>query len=200
MNLKKSCNLSIGILDLKKPYKVRYAEINENKSMYSASLPKISILLTVMNEIKKGAIKETSQISEKLDKMINDSNNACASDLIDLVGFDKIRQLMADQQYKFYDNKNGGLWIGKKYSKNSKRYPDPVNGLLHSANVRQVCKFYYLLLNGKLIDYDYSKKMLSYMDNPRVNNKFVNKLSVLAPSATLYRNTDNGILIIQILF
>jgi len=188
-NQVKQKSLCIGIVDLSDVNQPKYAQVNDTVMMYSASLPKIAVMLTVMNEINRGTIKETSTISKHIDKMINESNNESATALINLVGFSKIRNILTDDQYKLYDSsKNGGLWVGKKYSRlYPEAHPDPINKLLHGANILQVCRFYYMMAYGKLIDYNSSKKMLGYMDSPAINNKFVSQFKIIDPAATLYR-------------
>jgi len=122
--------------------------------------------------------------------MISKSNNAAATELMDLVGMDKIEHVLKDPMYDLYDEEyGGGLWVGKRYAKEGARHPDPLMGISHGATVTQVCRYYYLMAYGKLVSYDRSKQMLELMDNPALNHKFVGKLKGLAPEAHLYRKS-----------
>ena len=54
-----------------------------------------------------------------------------------------------------------------------------------------MCRFYYLLINGRLVSYQRSKEMLDLMGNPELHHKFVNTLDRLHPEARLYRKSGS---------
>jgi len=54
-----------------------------------------------------------------------------------------------------------------------------------------VCRFYYLLANGKLINEKRSKEMLAALENPELHHKFVNTLDKIAPNARLFRKSGS---------
>ena len=84
----------------------------------------------------------------------------------------------------FYDeNKGGGLWVGKRYGGGGDTNREPLKHLSHAASVNQVCRYYYLLANGKLVNYERSKQMLDIMGNPDLHHKFVAVLEKIAPQA-----------------
>jgi beta-lactamase class A len=62
-------------------------------------------------------------------------------------------------------------------------------GMSHGASVTQVCRFYYLLVLGKLVSRDRSKQMLDMLENPGIHHKFVNTLDRIVPDAKLYRKS-----------
>ncbi len=182
--------MAVGVVDLSDPYDVKYARVNGDVMMYAASLPKIGILLAAMDAIEKGELADTPEIRFKMRQMISKSSNAAATELIDLLGFDKIESVLEDPDYALYDEDfGGGLWVGKRYAKTEERHPDPLRGISHGATVTQVCRFYYLMAYGKLVSPERSGEMLSYMDNPELNHKFVNSLRQIAPNAHLYRKS-----------
>jgi beta-lactamase class A len=157
--------MAVGLVDLQNPYQIRFASINGDEMMYAASLPKIAILLAAMDAIEKGELKESAVVYEKLNAMIRRSNNQASTWMIDQLGYDKIEAVLTDPHYELYDKEyGGGLWVGKRYAASGVRNPDPIKGLSHAATVSQVCRFYYLLANGKLVNYDRSKQMLGIMD------------------------------------
>ena len=184
--------MAIGIVDLSDPDKARFARINGNHMMYAASLPKIAILLAAMDAIEKGELKETHEVKKDMHLMISKSNNAASTRMIDRVGYEKIEAMMMDPQYEFYDEEyGGGLWVGKRYGGGGDTNREPMKNLSHAASVTQVCRYYYLLANGKLVNEQRSKQMLDIMENPALNHKFVNTLNQIAPNARLFRKSGS---------
>jgi beta-lactamase class A len=182
--------MAVGVVDISDPYNAKFARLNGDHMMYAASLPKLAILLAASQAFEEGSLKETPEILNDIRIMISRSNNESATRLIDLLGFDKIAATLRDPHYQLYDRKNGGgLWVGKRFAKKGKRYPDPLMGMSHGASVTQVCRFYYLLVLGKLVSRDRSKQMLDMLENPEIHHKFVNTLDRIVPDAKLYRKS-----------
>jgi len=73
----------VNISDLTKP---KVAELNGNKMLYAASLPKIAILLAAFVEIESGNLKASNDLYEHMTKMIRFSSNQSASHVLSLVG------------------------------------------------------------------------------------------------------------------
>lgn len=183
--------MAVGIIDLSNPKLVKYASVNGNQMMYAASLPKIAILLTAMEAIEKGELKETPEITNDMKLMISNSNNQASTRMIDRLGYAKIESVMTDDKYKLYDKTYGGLWVGKRYAAGGPTNREPLKHLSHAATVNQVCKYYYLLANGKLVNNNRSKQMLDIMENPALHHKFVNTLDQIAPDARLFRKSGS---------
>ena len=124
--------------------------------------------------------------------MISKSNNQASTRMIDRVGYDKIEAVMTDKKYEFYDeHKGGGLWVGKRYGSGGDTNREPLKNLSHAATVNQVCRYYYLLANGRLVNENRSKEMLAIMENPELHHKFVNTLDQIAPNARLFRKSGS---------
>ena len=124
--------------------------------------------------------------------MISKSNNQATTRMIDRVGYEKIESVLTDPKYEFYDEDNGGgLWVGKRYGGGGDTNREPLKNLSHAASVTQVCRFYYLLANGKLVNEKRSKQMLDIMVNPDLHHKFVNSIEQIAPLAKLYRKSGS---------
>ena len=190
--LVKGKQMSVAIVDLSDSTKFRYAGVNDNHMMYAASLPKIAILLAVMDAIDKGELEYTDELKRDLRLMISKSNNRASTRNIDRVGYKKIEQVLRAPKHKLYDEEvGGGLWVGKRYASAGKRYPDPIIGLSHAATTRQVCSFYYQLALGNLISTERSKEMLQIMKKPALHHKFVNTLDKVAPKADVYRKSGS---------
>ncbi|HPF50068.1 MAG TPA: serine hydrolase [Draconibacterium sp.] len=182
--------MAVGLVVLNDTSNIKFARVNGDDIMYAASLPKIAILLAMEDALDKGEIKETSAIHDDMRKMIARSDNEAATRLIDLLGFEKIEKVLTDPEYLLYDEEHGGgLWVGKRYAKTGKRYPEPIKGISHAATVNQVCRFYYLLVNGQLVSPERSAQMLDIMQDPELHHKFVNSIEKVAPKAKLFRKS-----------
>lgn len=182
--------MAVGVVDISDPYHVRYASVNGDEMMYAASLPKIAILLAAVDAFESGELEETEELVADLDNMIGHSSNTAATRFIDLLGYERIESVLTDPRYALYDEDfGGGLWVGKRYAAQGRRYPEPLEGLSHAATVTQVCRFYYMMAMGRLISPERSRQMLSLMDEPALHHKFVNTLDVVAPDAKLYRKS-----------
>ncbi|MBI9040543.1 serine hydrolase [Lutibacter sp.] len=191
-NLIQQNKLAVGVIDLSNQNQIEYARINGNNMMYAASLPKIAILLAAMDAIEKGELKETPEVKNDMKLMISKSNNQAATRMIDRLGFDKIETVLTDEKYQLYDEEHGGgLWVGKRYASSGKTHREPLKNLSHAATVNQVCRFYYLLANGKLVNKERSKEMLGIMEKPALHHKFVNTLDQIAPNARLFRKSGS---------
>jgi beta-lactamase class A len=184
--------MAVGLVDLRDRARIRYARVNGDEMMYAASLPKIAILLAVIDAIDKKELPESQEILEDMKLMISVSNNEASTRLIDRVGYEKIESVLCDPKYKLYDKAcGGGLWVGKRYAADGRRYPDPLKGLSHAASVNAVCRFYYMLINGKLVNYRRSKQMLDIMVDPGLHHKFVNTLDQKTPHAKMFRKSGS---------
>ena len=191
-NLIDKKKMSVGVVDLSNPKEARFARINGDYMMYAASLPKIAVLLASVDAIENGELKETDEIKKDMRIMISKSNNQATTRMIDRVGYEKIESVLTDPKYEFYDeDKGGGLWVGKRYGGGGDTNREPLKNLSHAASVTQVCRFYYLLANGKLVNEKRSKQMLDIMVNPDLHHKFVNSIEQIAPLAKLYRKSGS---------
>ena len=188
--LVESKKMAIGIVDLRDLEHVKYAGLNTDHMMYAASLPKIAILITVMDAIHKGELEDSDALRNDMRIMISKSSNSAATRLMDSVGYERIESTLRNAYHVLYDeNYGGGLWVGKRFASTGKRYPDPLKGLSHAATVSMVCSFYYQLAFGKLIDEQRSAEMLEILKDPELTHKFVNTLQRIAPNASIYRKS-----------
>ncbi len=187
-----SKKMAVGVVDLRDPRSATFASINGNHMMYAASLPKIAILLAAMDAIEKGTLKETSEVKKDMQLMISKSDNKASTRMIDRIGYDQIESVMTDPKYEFYDEETGGgLWVGKRYGGGGDTNREPLKNLSHAATVTQVCRYYYLLANGKLVSRERSSQMLDILENPALHHKFVNTLNILAPDARIFRKSGS---------
>jgi beta-lactamase class A len=186
---KKMC---VGLVDLREQENVKFARVNGDHMMYAASLPKIAVLLAASDALEKGEIEETPEVKMDMRLMIAKSNNVSTTNMIDRIGLDKIAEVMQDPRYELYDkDAGGGLWVGKRYASTGPRIGDPMKNISHAATATQVCRFYYLLANGQLVNYERSKQMLAYLSDPELHHKFVNTIDQIAPNAKVYRKSGS---------
>ncbi|WP_083191665.1 serine hydrolase [Formosa haliotis] len=191
-NLILNKKMAIGVVDLNDPEAPRFANLNGDEMMYAASLPKIAVLLAAEDAIESGELNETSDVKNDMRIMISKSNNQATTRMIDRVGFQKIEDVLTSDKYHLYDKEQGGgLWVGKRYAASGATNREPLKNLSHAATAEQVCRFYYLMLHGRLVSPKRSKHMLDMMENPELHHKFVNTLEKLAPNARLFRKSGS---------
>ena len=193
LHLKKAAarkNLSIVVVDITDIDDPRMAYVNPNLMMYAASLPKIAILLGAFEKIASGEMRLDDRTLAKLKLMIRNSSNQAASEILDRVGMDYLAQLLQSPRYRLYDpEKNGGLWVGKEYSKAPAWQRDPLHHLSHGATALQVARFYYLLETGQLVSPELSKLMKSILAKPAIEHKFVKGLKDRQDDLHIYRKS-----------
>jgi beta-lactamase class A len=158
--------------------------------MYAASLPKIAILLGAFERISKGQMTLDEETLEKLKKMIRNSCNQAATEILNRVGKDYVNELLQSPRYRLYDpEKNGGLWVGKEYDRSPAYDRDPLHNLSHGATALQVARFFYLLETGQLVSPEISQLMKSILGRPAIEHKFVKGLKEIHPESRIYRKS-----------
>jgi len=185
--------LAVGVVDLSAPAHPRYAAVNGKEMMYAASLPKIGILYAAVRQMERGRLSPSPEVQQDLQKMIRVSSNAAATRMIDRVGgLQSVNRSLKRSPAALYDRDHGGgLWVGKRFSSDSQRQPDPIEGLSHAATVHQVARFYTLAATGQLVTPERSAQMLDALSNPGLDHKFVHALQHRAPEATVYRKSGS---------
>jgi beta-lactamase class A len=182
--------MAVGLVDLSDPAKPRFAQVNGNTLMYAASLPKLAILLAAFQGFQDGSLKETPRIRADLIEMIRRSDNFAASQMVARIGLKKIERVILDPRYQFYDaKKGGGIWVGGSFARDGEQNPEPLKNLIQAATVNQVCRFYYLLAYGRLINPESSRQMLKILAFPDLHDKFVSVLEKEVPPNRMYRKS-----------
>lgn len=168
-------DLSVSLVDLSRPDRIRYAGVHDNRMRYAASLPKIGIMLGVFDAIERGNVAYTAGVRDKLERMIRRSENGVSTELIELVGFDAIKAVLEDPRYELYDLKrNGGLWVGRDYGGGIGLWRrDPMHQISHGATARQVARFLVMMDRGELVSPWASSEMKRIMGHPEIEHKFV---------------------------
>jgi len=123
--------------------------------------------------------------------MIRKSSNADATRMLNLVGKNRLLEILQDDEYDLYDERvNGGLWVGKEYGKAGAYKRDPLANLSHGATAMQAAKFYYLMETGRLANPELTREMKSMLGNPGIKHKFVKGLSSY-PDAKIFRKSGS---------
>ncbi len=183
--------ISVALVDLSNPARIRYAGVDDDRERYAASLPKIGILLGVFDQVDKGKIRYTPELRRKLELMIRRSDNAISSEMIRLVGFQNIADALRDPRYQLYDpeTRGGGLWVGRGYGSGLGLWRrDPVGNTSHGATARQVARFLVMMDRKMLVSEWASTEMKSIMGNPQIKHKFVAGLSS-RPGSRIFRKS-----------
>lgn len=169
--------LALTLLVLTDPDHPRLAQVNGNRMMYAASLPKILVLLGAAAAVDEGRLRMNAEARQDLNLMIRESCNGCANRMIEWVGEQELVDLVQSPRYRFYDLDHGGLWIGKPYGPNLAWKRDPLYELSHGATTFQVARFYCGLERGTLVGPKQTQFMLDAMNRPGINHKFVKGLN-----------------------
>ena len=186
----KGGQVSVALVDLTKLAEPRVAAVNGDQMMYAASLPKIAVLLGAFEKIAQGKLRYDPETERTLERMIRESSNSAATEMMQRVGKEYIAHVLLSPRYRLYDPAhNGGLWVGKDYAKTGVWRRDPLHNLSHGATAIQVARFYYLLQTGNLVTPHYSREMKRILAEPAIEHKFVRALHRVNPDATLFRKS-----------
>ncbi len=165
----------VGVLDLRT---LRLAILRPDRMEYAASVPKIGILLAYIQLHPEAVTNLSSVTRHELGLMAKASSNEMAAKYSLEMGLKQIQQVLND--YGLYNtNHGGGIWVGKHYSKEGERIPDPVGEFSHGATVRQLLRYYLWLEQGKLVSPEASKVMREIFESPEIPHdqiKFVKGL------------------------
>ena len=160
----KSEQTNVGLLDLLHP---RLAMIHPDHTVYAASVAKIAILLAYFQTRPGAAADLDPEVEHELGLMIRISSNEMASKYSHLFGLRIVQEVLSS--YGFYNKDHGGgIWLGKHYGQDSERYPDPLTGNSHAANVRQLLRFYLMMEQGKIVSPAASAKMREIFSLPTI--------------------------------
>jgi beta-lactamase class A len=166
--------MAVGLVDLSNPQAPRFAQVNGNSMMYAASIPKLAVLLAAFQGFEDRTLPQTPQLMLDLNDMIRESSNPAAALMIERIGFSRIESVLFNPRYRFYDpKKGGGIWVGTTFASFGERRPEPLKDLYLAATATQVCRFYYQLAYGRLINSKRSIQMLQVLSNPGLHDKFV---------------------------
>jgi beta-lactamase class A len=187
----KNKHLAISLVDITDIKSPKLATVNGNEMVYAASLPKIAILLGAFVEIEQGELKPDAKLWQDMTQMIRFSNNQAATRVLDLVGHERVLDILQEPRFSLYDAAhNGGLWVGKAYGRAPAFHRDPMHNISHGATAMQAAQFYFLLETGKLVSPELTLKMKEILSKPAIKHKFVKGLAG-RPEVKIYRKSGS---------
>jgi len=182
-------NLALVVVDISDPLHPKVANVNGDKMIYAASLPKIAILLGAFVQIENGKLAADPSLWVDMTLMIRNSSNQAATRVLERVGREELLQILQSPKFKLYDTShNGGLWVGKDYARDGAYKRDPLKNLSHAATVMQVARFYYLLDTDRIVGPKLTRQMKQIMSDPAIAHKFVKGLKSV-PEVVMYRKS-----------
>jgi beta-lactamase class A len=183
--------LAVVLVDITSLRHPRVAEINGNQMIYAASIPKLAILLGAFIEIREGNLELDESTRKSLTEMIRYSSNKEATRMLNLIGKERVTEILESDEFDLYDpEEGGGLWVGKEYGKSPAYQRDPVKNLSHGATAMQVARFYYLLETGQVVEDGLQQEMKDMLGDPGINHKFVKGLADV-PDVEIYRKSGS---------
>ena len=182
-------HLALALVDISNKTRPRLAELNGDRMMYAASLPKLAILLGAFVQLEQGKLAPDRVLLSDMNDMIRFSDNADANRVLAQVGRGELLDILQSPRFRLYDPAHGGgLWVGKDYARTNAFRRDPIHNLSHGASAIQVARFFYLLATDRLVSSQWSRQMKQILSEPGVEHKFVRGLKE-RPGAKLYRKS-----------
>ena len=164
---------AFGVLDLTD---LRVAMVQPDAMFYAASVPKICIVMAYFDTHPEAITNLDPDVERELQLVIKRSDNELAAKYSQLVGLDKIQEMLQSKRYRFYDKDRGGFWCGKHYGIAEPRMGDPVHDHSHAATVRQCLRYYLMLEQGRLVSAAACAKLKEIFAAPDLefhNDRFV---------------------------
>ncbi len=101
---KKAAFVVVDITDLKQP---KTAGVNLDVMLYSASLPKIAILLGAFVQIERGEMTLDDETRAELTRMIRNSSNPAATNILNRVGIENLAEILQSNTAFMIQNTTG---------------------------------------------------------------------------------------------
>jgi beta-lactamase class A len=154
--------------------------------------------------IERGDLVLDDELRASMTRMIRNSSNQDATALLERVGYENLANILQSDRFRLYDPAhNGGIWVGRPYSKGPTWKRDPLHNISHGATAMQVARFYYLGMTGRLVSESLLAEARNIMGLPAITHKFVKGLKQGNPDARIYRKSgtwrqfhaDSGVIV-----
>ena len=189
MKAVKNQKLAVAVVDVTRLQEPRVASVNGDLMLYAASLPKIAIVLGAFVEAERGDLELNSEVMEELNQMIRKSSNKAATSVLTRVGIEDLAAILQSPQLRLYDPEhNGGLWVGRPYSKGPAWKRDPLHSLSHGASAMQAARLYYLIITEQAVTAEHHHMIGEIFSNPAIQHKFVKGMRD-KPDAEVFRKS-----------
>jgi beta-lactamase class A len=138
-------------------------------------------------KIERGEMPLNNETRAELTRMIRKSSNKDATAALNRVGIENLADILQSEKYRLYDPKhNGGMWVGRDYSRGPIWKRDPLHNISHGATAMQVARFYYLAVTGRLVSEQYFADLAEIMSKPGIQHKFVKSIKKSNPDAAFF--------------
>ena len=189
MKAVKSKKLAVAVVDVTRLQEPRVASVNGDLMLYAASLPKIAIVLGAFVEAERGDLELNSEVMEELNQMIRKSSNKAATSVLNRVGIEDLAAILQSPQLRLYDPEhNGGMWVGRPYSKGQAWKRDPLHSLSHGASAMQAARLYYLIITEQAVTAEHHHMIGEIFSKPAIQHKFVKGMRD-KPDAEVFRKS-----------
>ena len=189
MKAVKNQKLAVAVVNVTRLQEPRVASVNGDLMLYAASLPKIAIVLGAFVEAERGDLELNSEVMEELNQMIRKSSNKAATSVLNRVGIEDLATILQSPQLRLYDPEhNGGLWVGRPYSKGPAWKRDPLHSLSHGASAMQAARLYYLIITEQAVTAEHHHMIGEIFSNPAIQHKFVKGMRD-KPDAEVFRKS-----------
>lgn len=161
--------VSEGIKDASK----LYARARELWGKDSSSWPIEKVLTPAANTNNQGTFSFSKGFDASLLRMVRNSNNTDASQVIHNLGFSYIAKALSSGG--FYDKAlGGGLWVGRGFGAPTRTWQrDPVGHHSHAVNTLALASAFTLLGQDRLIDAAASTSLKNYLSDSVWRIKFI---------------------------
>ena len=181
--------LAVAVVDVTRLQEPRVASVNGDLMLYAASLPKIAIVLGAFVEAERGDLELNSEVMEELNQMIRKSSNKAATSVLNRVGIEDLATILQSPQLRLYDPEhNGGMWVGRPYSKGPAWKRDPLHSLSHGASAMQAARLYYLIITEQAVTAEHHQMIGEIFSKPAIQHKFVKGMRD-KPDAEVFRKS-----------
>lgn len=189
MKAVKNQKLAVAVVDVTRLQEPRVASVNGDLMLYAASLPKIAIVLGAFVEAEQGDLELNSEVMEELNQMIRKSSNKAATSVLNRVGIEDLATILQSPQLRLYDPEhNGGMWVGRPYSKGQAWKRDPLHSLSHGASAMQAARLYYLIITEQAVTAEHHQMIADIFSKPAIQHKFVKGMRD-KPDAEVFRKS-----------
>ena len=182
--------IAIALADISSKKSPKFAGINSKQMLYSASLPKIAILLGALKKAEEGKLDWDDEVQAMAEAMIQHSANVEATQLYYKVGPDYISDLLKSEEL-YAPELGGGLWVGKEYGSGAAWEREEECTLSHAASPLQIARYYYLLETKKLLSSSWTRKAKEILGSTGLKHKFIAGLNECCEGAKVYRKSGS---------
>ncbi|MFH0979933.1 MAG: N-acetylmuramoyl-L-alanine amidase-like domain-containing protein [Planctomycetota bacterium] len=159
---------AVGVLDLND---LRLAMVNPDRMFCGAGVAELGILLAYFQTYPQGVADLPAEVQRGLGRMIKVGDPHVAAEYSQLLGPERIQEVLRADRYRFYDPTRGrGLWYGQHPGQVQSGMSDSLHDPSCGATVRQCLRFYLMLEQGRLVSGPASAKIREVFAAPELEH------------------------------